>query len=157
YLTAGQIIALVDLGAPNLRVVRVCSKVGANPEFIDIVPESHLSISNLMVVGDRLFVSYMRQSKTEIRIFDFAGHARGEIPVKESGTVRLRGGSPSDDELLLERESFFEPIRYHRYSIKTGKETPWKYPQSGPDASNYIRENASYPSKDGTQIPMAII
>ena len=76
------------------------------------------SYRNWLVVGDRMFVSYTNQMKHTVSIFDFSGQKLGELPTSDDETVRMIGGSLEGDELLLETESFAEPIAIFRYSRK---------------------------------------
>ena len=89
-----------------------------------MVPETVDRINGWLVVGERIFVSYIRQTATHISIFDFAGKKTGEMSDSEDDeTVRLIGGSQESDELLIEAESLTEPIGIFRYSETSGERT----------------------------------
>jgi prolyl oligopeptidase len=157
WLIPGKILAITDRDAPNLRIVEV--RLGENPEtnWVDIVPEGDHRIYAWLVVGDRLFVSYVRLTETHIIVFDFAGKRTGEMPNRPDETVRLISGSHESDELFVEAESLTEPIAIYRYSEARSQRTVWAK-TSVPFASrNFTHTQVWYTSRDGTRIPMMLV
>jgi hypothetical protein len=59
---------------------------------------------------DSILVSHMKDMIHRILIYDLSGKTTGEVPIRNDETVRLVAGSRDSDELLLETESFTEPI-----------------------------------------------
>src|SRR5260370_3604934 len=114
-----KILAITDRNAPNRRIIEIRLRENGEHAWIDIVPESDISISNWLVVGDSIFVSYTKDMQHRVFIFDFSGKKTGEMPTRSDETLRIIGGSPESDELLIETESFTEPIAIFRYSIKS--------------------------------------
>jgi prolyl oligopeptidase len=76
-----RIFAITDRDAPNRRIVEIRLRDNGQHERVDIVPETGTPINNWLVVGDRIFVSYIREMTHQIRIFDFSGNALGELPI----------------------------------------------------------------------------
>jgi len=153
-LVSGRILALTDRDAPNLRFVelRLCSR--KETEWLEVVPENQARINQCLVIGNRVFVSYVRESGTEVCIFDVSGKKTGEVPISPDQSVRFLGGSAETDELLFEAESFAEPIGIWRYSEGLGKPVIWANRAIPFDAASCVHTKISYPSKDGVQIPM---
>jgi prolyl oligopeptidase len=118
-----RILAITDRDAPNRRIVELHLGKQEPHEWTDIVPEAETPISNWLIVGNRIYVSYIKRMVQQIRIFDFSGKALGELPIGIGETLRMAGGSPDGDELLFETESFAEPIGIFRYSAKTNSKT----------------------------------
>ena len=151
-LVPGRVLALTDRDAPNLRIVEL--RVARKTEWVEIVPESDARIHQWAIVGDRVFVSYVRQSRTRVSIFDLSGKKTGEVPVPEDRSFRFLGGFAESDELLFEAESFAAPASIWRYSETSAKQTLWAKRIVPFDTTNYIHTEVSYPSKDDVQIPM---
>ena len=153
-LVSGRILALTDRDAPNLRIVELRLGGKKETEWIELVPESDARINQWLVVGERIFVSYVRESGAQVCIFDFSGKKTGEVPLPQDQSIRLLSGSAENDELLFEAESFAEPIGIWRYS--QGVDTPriWAKRIIPFDTPNYVHTKISYPSKDGVEIPM---
>lgn len=152
-----RILALTDCDAPNRRIVEIRLRDNGEHEWIDIVPESDTPISNWLIVRNCIFVSYMKQMTQQICIFDFFGKKIAEMPIRSDETVRMIGGSPDSDELLLESESFTEPIAIFRYSAISNKRKLWAKRSIPFDSENYSHSQIWYTSKDGTCIPMFLV
>ncbi len=152
-----KILALTDRDAPNRRIVEIRLRDGGAHEWIDIVPESDAPIKTWFVVGDHIFVSYMKQMTHRVFIFDFSGRRTAEMIVRSGETVRMISSSPDNDELLLETESFTEPISIFRYSAKSKQHTIWAKRSIPFDSVNYSYSQIWYTSKDGTGVPMFLV
>jgi prolyl oligopeptidase len=150
-----KILAITDRGAPNRRIVEIRLCDNGEHDWINIVPESDTAINNWLVIGDRIFVSYMKQMTYKVFIFDFSGRKIGEMPVRNGETVRMIGGD--SDEPLFETESFTEPIGIFRYSTKSNEHTLWAKRSIPLGSANYTYSQIWYMSKDGTTIPMFLI
>jgi prolyl oligopeptidase len=150
-------LAITDRHAPNRRIVEIRLRENGEHEWIDIVPESDTPIRNWLVVGDSIFVSYTKDMQHSVSIFDFFGKKTGEVPVRSEETLRLIGGSPDGDELLLETESFTEPISIYRYSAKSNERTLWAKRSIPFDSTDFIHSQIWFMSKDGTRIPMYLV
>jgi prolyl oligopeptidase len=120
-----KILAITDRNAPNRRIVEIRLQENGEHEWIDIIPESDTPIRNWLVVGDSIFVSYMKEMTHRIFIFDFSGKKIGEIPIRSDETLHMIGGSPDSDELLIGTESFNEPNGILRYSTISNQRTRW--------------------------------
>jgi len=156
-LIPGKILALTDRNAPNLRIVelRLCGK--KETEWTELIPESDARINQWLVVGGHIFVSYIRQARTHVSIFDFSGEKTGELPMEEGQSIRFVGGSAEDDELLFEMDSFAEPRSIWRYFDTSAKQTLWARRAVPFDDESYRHTEASYSSKDGTQVPIFLL
>jgi len=155
-LEDGRVLAITDQGAPNFRIVEV--RPGEpEPEFIDIVPEGDALIQGWTVTDDRIFVRYLRRLRTEIDIFDLAGRRLGRIPIVRSHTVRLLPGADARGELFLEEESFTEPVQILRYRPGDAAPALWAKRQIPFDCDAFGHKQVSFPSKDGTEIPIFLV
>ena len=152
-----RIFAITDRDAPNRRIVEIRLRDNGQNEWVDIVPETGTPINNWLVVGDRIFVSYVKEMIHQIRTFDFYGRAMVELPIRSDETLRMVGGSPDVDELLFETESFTEPVGIFRFSTKNNKITRWSKCSIPFDSKDYGQSQIWYRSKDGTRIPMYLV
>ncbi len=157
WLMDDKILAITDRNAPNRRIVEIRLRGKGEQEWIDIVPENDTPISDWRVVGESIFVSYMKDMQHGIIIFDFSGKKTGEMPIRSDETLRLIGGSPDGDELLLETESFTAPIGIFRYSARTTERTLWAKRTIPFDSTAFSHSQTWFRSKDGTRIPMFLV
>jgi prolyl oligopeptidase len=156
-LVHDRIFAITDRDAPNLRIVELCLRHPRDPQWIDTVRESDARINQWCVVGDRIFVSYIRQTKPQVSIFDFSGQQIGEVPVRPAETIHFIGGDAEGNEVFFETESFAEPITIFRYCAHSGTSTVWARKSSPFDSLNYEHTQVWYTSKDGTRVPMFLM
>jgi prolyl oligopeptidase len=156
-LLENRIFAVTDLDAPNRRIVEIRLRQDGQHEFVDVIPESDVPIGNWLIVGSRIFVSYMKRMEHTVCIFDLTGRRFGELPIQSDETVRMLCGSSENDELLLEAESFTEPIGIFLYSAKTNTKTFWTRRSTPFDPTGYSHSRVSFASKDGTRIPMYLV
>jgi prolyl oligopeptidase len=156
-LIPGRILAITDRDAPNLRIVELALQDNKVWKWIDVVPETAMRITKWVVVGHRIFVSRIRYPRTYVSVFDFSGRKTNELPISDDLTVRLIGGSPDGDELLMEGESFTEPVSIWRYSEVSGKCLLWARSKIPFSSRNYRHVQVAYTSTDGTSIPMFLV
>ncbi len=152
-----KILAITDRDAPNRRIVEIHLRESGEHEWIDIVPESDTPISNWVVVGDSILVSYMKDMQHRVFIFDLSGKKTGEMPIQSDETLRIIGGSPDGDELLLETESFTEPIGIFRYSARSNERSLWAKRSTPFDSTDFSHSQIWFMSKDGTRVPMYLV
>jgi len=154
-ISAGRVLALTDLDAPNYRIV----EVGYDSEpahFKEIVAASDCNIQDWTTVGDHLVVSYLKDLRTEVNVFDFSGKLLSRVPLNESDTVRLLDGRDSD-ELCFERESYTQPIQICAYSVKRREVTLWDGRTLPFDSSRIHHVRVWFKGTDGTDIPMSLV
>ncbi len=152
-----KILAITDRLAPNHRIVEILLRENGEQAWIDIIPETDAPINHWLVVGDSIYVSYMKEMTHRVLIYDFSGKKIGEMSIRSDETIRMIGGSPESDELLLEAESFTEPIGIFRYSARTNQRMLWAKRSVPFDSEDYSHIQTSLMSKDGTRIPMFLV
>jgi len=109
------------------------------------------------VTESRIFVSYTRGTQTQIAVFDLFGNPLGDLPIAESDTVRLVGGSLDEDELFFERESFTRPIQIYRGSSRTGKAKLWAERRVPFNSQSFSHTQVWFTARDYTRIPMFLV
>lgn len=156
-LLQDRILAITDRNSPNSRIIELRPRVEGPPEFVELIPESDCSIREWAVAASRIYVSYTRGVRSQVRVFDLQGKSLGELPVEEDDTVRIVGVEPDSDELLIEQESFTKPIQIRRYSAHTNETRLWSRRAVPFDSQGYAHIQVWFPANDGTQIPMFLV
>jgi prolyl oligopeptidase len=156
-LIPGRMLAITDRDAPNRRIVELVRQENKEHKWIDLVPETAMRITRWLVVGGHIFASRICQTRTYVSVFDLSGRKTNELPIRNDVTTRLIGGSTESDELLMEAESFTEPISIWRYSEVSGKCLIWARRRIPFDSRNYRHVQVAYTSADGTRIPMFLV
>jgi len=104
-LFRGRILAITDRNAPNLRIVELRLRPGAEPEWVDLIPDSDGRILQWTVADDRILILTGKYMDRQIRVFDLAGRRTEEVTVKGSTLkVELNGTVILDCDLSTVKE-----------------------------------------------------
>jgi prolyl oligopeptidase len=152
-----RILAITDRDSPNLKIVEVRPQAGSPAELVDVIPEDDCSIRDWAVTLNRIYVSYIRGVRSEIRVFGLQGQRVGQLPVGEGDTVRIVAASSEHDELLIEQESFTRPIQICRFSAQVREPELWARRTIPFDSRAYADVQVWFTAKDGTRIPMFLV
>ena len=155
-LANDRIFAITNREAPNLRIVELRPHEDGSYEWFNLAPERDARIHRWLVLRDRIFVSYVSDSHTQILSFGLDGKEVTEFAASDSQTIRLVGVSADKSEAFLETESFTQPITISRYSLNTRERTTWTNAAS-PFAENFTHARVWFRSSDGTPIPMYLV
>ncbi len=156
-LIPDRILAITNRDAPNFKIVELQLRSDEEPEFVVVIPECDSPIGQPIFVRDRIFVSYLRDNKTEISVFDFSGNQTESFSISEYQTVHLIGGSLESEELLFEAESFTQPREIYRYIPQTSERKLWARASIPFQSADYSFSQILFLSKDGTRIPMYLV
>ena len=104
-------IALTLLGAIALWLYRTPS--GLWVRFAGEKPEA---LDSAGYVGGRFICSYLKDAKTQVRIFDRSGKNLGEVPLRGIGTAAGFGGKPDNTETFYSFTGFTRPTTKHAHA-----------------------------------------
>jgi prolyl oligopeptidase len=150
----GRILAAVNHHAPNGRIVEVQARKNLNPLFFDLVPQTDGSLRHWSLTRNHILVSYADGAQSRVEIFDRFGKHLGRIPCDVDHTIRVIAANPDEDEILIERESFTEPIEVRRFSPSSLESSLWARRGVPLACGRYAHSSTKYPSKDGTSVPI---
>jgi len=155
---AGPRSLVVQTGwkAPKRRLLRVDVENPAPDLWREIVPESADAIESFAVIGGKLFVTYLHNLHTQVKVFSLEGQPLGQVPLPDlaSGDGFGRWNS---DQGILSFSSFTLPFSSFRYNAKTGAREPWFESRVKMDPSRFETRQVWYTSKDGTRVPMFLV
>jgi prolyl oligopeptidase len=145
-----------DSGAPRGRVIAIDIQKPDPPNWKVVIPESAETIQSVSYIGGRFFASYMRDGRTEVRVFDESGKSLGIVPLPGLGRATGFDGRHDDTETFYVFTSYTVPTVVYRYDLKTNKSSIWKEPKVDADLKPYETKLVFYNSKDGTRVPMFV-
>ncbi len=154
FFAHGQLFAYTDFAAPNFRIVGINLDDPDPTHWRDIVPQSDRRIQQFTVAGDQIFVTRVDRFSTEIEAFGIEDGERKEAPFSPHGTIDLLNPTNRSDSLFYSYTSIAQPPTVYRYSTREEKSCLWQEPNVPFDASFIAVEETSYPSRDGTSIPL---
>ena len=147
---------LTDLAAPRSKVIAIDTRNPQKENWKTLIPEGEDTLSDISLMNERFFASYMKDAKSAIRIFKKDGAYQREVPLPGIGSVGGFNGKRNATETFYSFTSFTRPPTIYRYDIASGKSTVFKEPKVKFNSDDYETKQIFYKSKDGTKIPMFI-
>jgi prolyl oligopeptidase len=146
-----------DLNAPRYRVIAIDT---ANPQrdaWRELIPEAPEQLDGVSAVGGQLICEYLKDAKSSVRSYDYAGTLIRELDLPGIGSVGGFGGWRDDQETYYSFTSFTEPGAIFRLDLESGKSTLWRRPEVDFQSDLYETKQVFVTSKDGTKVPMFIV
>jgi prolyl oligopeptidase len=142
--------------APRGRVVSATVGDSARAHWRPIIPEGPDVISGVLLVSDRLVITYLVDVQSRLRLFDLAGTLQREVPLPDVGTADNLSGRNGGSDFFFTFSSYLRPSTVYRYDLRTDRLEPFE-PSTAPFDSKPFETRATfYQSKDGTRIPIFI-
>ena len=157
YSFGNRLIAMTDSRAPNYRIVALDLDKSPEENWQELVPECHRRIYGFSITGGLMFVLYVENGNTTVEIYDLDGQKRGILPCPSEGTLQFASWQPEGDTLLYRFTSFSHPPEIRAYHTRTGESELWTQSRVNFQASAIDVTRVSYPSRDGTQIPIYLV
>ena len=145
--------------APNGRIIGYDLN-NPNPDIKsarEVVPEADAAIQSFAAVGGKLFVEYLRNATSEVKIFTPDGKSAGTLKLPGLGTVGAMDGRWESKEVFYRFNSFVEPGVIYRYDTASGKQSEWFRTRVPLDAAKFEVKQVWYESKDKTRVPMFLV
>jgi prolyl oligopeptidase len=156
WFAGDKLVMQTDWQAPNQRIMVVDLNDPAREKWREIIPEGRDAIAGFTLAGDKLFVTYLHNVTTQIKIFNLDGKALGEVSLPGLGSAGL-GGRWGSNEAFFSFRSFVTPQTIYRYDVKTGKSELWAQPKVPFKSDDFGVRQVWYSSKDGTKVPMFLV
>ncbi len=121
-----------------------------------IAPESNDVIAGFSIVGEKLYVTRLKDVKSETSVYTLDGKPAGTIDYDGIGSASTVYGRPTDRYGFFSFQSFIQPPTLYRLDTLTGKREIFAQPKVPFDTADYELKQVFFKSKDGTQIPMFI-
>ena len=156
-IAGDHLYLLTNWNAPNRRVLDVDLRKPERANWREIVPEGATVITGISAVGDKLFVDYLENAASQIKVFDPSGKHVRDIALPAIGTSSGMKGDWDRDEGFYTFNSFAQPTTIYRYEVSSGKQEIFAR-LSVPVQSDQIEvKQVWYESKDKTKIPMFLV
>jgi len=143
-----------DVDAPRGKVIAIDTRHPERGMWKTVVPQGTDKLDASNVVDDKFLLSYLKDAKTEVRVFDLNGKLLRNVDLPGIGTAGGFGGKRKDKETFYAFTSFISPTTIYRYDPEAGTSSVFRAPKVDFDASKYETKQVFYNSKDGTRVPM---
>jgi prolyl oligopeptidase len=152
-----RLVGHTTLGAGRGRVVAVDLDGPLRADtWLDLVPESDAVIEGVTVTAGSLLVASTRRAVTSLNRHALDGAMLGPVELPELGSLAGLSGRRDVDAAVLSLTSFTRPATLFRWSGDGGL-SRWSDLPGGPDPHGFAVEQVTYPSTDGTDIPLFLI
>lgn len=143
-----------DFGAPKKCILTIDIN---DPEKRNvIIAEAEEAMQGASMVGDNIIVRYLKDAKSQVKLFDLAGKFTREVSFPGIGSASGFGGRRNHDETFYSFSSFNRPPSTYRYDLKTGESELLRAAKVDFNPDDYEVKQVFYNSKDGTRVPMFI-
>ncbi|HKU25410.1 MAG TPA: hypothetical protein VJQ54_08055, partial [Candidatus Sulfotelmatobacter sp.] len=139
-----------DLQAPRSKLIAIDTRHPERSNWKIIVPEGKDTLERSSVVDNLFLLSYLKDAKTEVRVYDLQGKQIRDVDLPGIGTATGFQGKRKDKETFYAFTSFTAPTTIYRYEPSSGKSSVFEQPKVDFDASQYETKQVFYNSKDGT-------
>jgi prolyl oligopeptidase len=154
---AGDILlAQTDWDAPKRRIMAMDLSKPAS-EWKQVIPEAENAIQDFSAAGGKIFVHYLRDVTSQIKIFSAGGKPLGEVPLPGAGSSSSPRGRWDNAEAFYEFESYTQPGVIYRLDTASGKSSEWQRSPAPFDPAPFETKQVWFTSKDGTNVPMFLI
>ena len=140
--------------APNDRILLIDLKQPARENWKEIIPESQAAMRSFTLVGGKLFVAYLDNVQSRVRVFSPDGRPQGEVPLPAIGNLSGVSGEWERNEAFYSFTSFHIPATIYRLDAAALKSSVWWKPATPIDSAGFEVKQVWYNSKDGTRVPM---
>jgi prolyl oligopeptidase len=142
------------LNAPRGRVIAIDIAHPEPSNWKTVIPESSETMQGVSLFGDLFYVTYLKDARSQVRLYALDGTAAGELALPGLGTAEGFGGRRHDKQTFYAYTSFTTPSTIYRYDLAAQTSTIFRQPKVDFDPSRYETKQVFYTSKDGTRIPM---
>jgi len=154
----GRLFIRTNFEAPNWKLMTADLKNPGIENWKPFIPERENAVmQSVSMVGGKIFVRYLENVQSKIKIFKPDGSEDGELVMDSIGTVGNLSGHWDKNEAFYSFSSFHIPSTIYRYDVSTGVSAVFDQSKIPFESDKYEVEQVRYPSKDGTEVPMFIV
>ncbi len=152
----GNLLIFTNYKAQNNRVVLTSLGNSSPDNWEDFIKEDENVLENISLVGDKIFATYLKDVKTQIKVFDFEGKYIQDLELPGVGISGGVSGKKGKEDAYYSFTSFTTPSSVYQLDLNTLTSEIYFKPKVSFNPDDYTTEQVFYSSKDGTKIPMFI-
>jgi prolyl oligopeptidase len=156
-IAGDHLYMLTNWNAPNRRVFDVDLNKPARDNWREVIPEGTSVITGVSAVGGKLFVSYLENVATRIKVFEGSGKPVRDITFPTLGTSSGMIGDWDRDEGFYTFSSFAQPTTIYRYSVASGEHQVFARINVPVHSDQIEVKQVWFESKDKTRVPMFLV
>jgi prolyl oligopeptidase len=144
--------------APNGRILEIDLTSPVQEKWKEVVPEDRQAVlESFSPVAGRLYVNYLRDVTSQVRVFQPDGRHVRDIAFPSLGTVSDVAGEWDRDEAFFSFSSFHIPSTIYREETATGRQAVWFRSAIPVESERFEVAQVWFESKDKTRVPMFLV
>ncbi len=152
-----QLFLHTNWKAPKGRILAVELKNPARERWREIIPESDAVIEDVSLAGGKVFVNYLENVKSRVKVFEPDGEHTADIAFPAVGSVSEVGGRWESREAFFAFSSFHIPSTIYRYDVRKLRREVWARLEIPVESDKLELRQVWYQSKDKTWVPMFML
>ena len=153
-----RLFVQTNWNSPNGRLLEIDLQDPARDKWKEVIPEQPAAVlHNFSLTGGQLYVNYLENVVSSVRVLDLSGKAIQEISFPTLGSVSSVAGEWSGSEAFFSFNSFHVPTTIYREELKTRETSVWARTSVPVDSDRFEVRQVHFSSKDGTSIPMFLV
>ena len=147
-------LILTTRNSPNKRILSIDSDNYEESNWKNLVEEGEDPIKGAKIIGDKLFVSYLHNAYSKVKIFDLEGNYLQDFKLPGIGSISGFSWEKGSDKGFFTFSSFLFPSTIYSFDVKTLEYNIYKKPNIDFNPDGYKTEQVWFTSNDGTKVPM---
>jgi len=156
-IAGDQLFVQTNWNAPNSKILKVDLKNPGRDHWREIIPETEAAIQRVSLAGGNVFVNYLQNVRSTVKVFDGNGKPLRDIVFPSLGTVGSVYGRWDNGEAFFQFTSFHIPTTIYRYGVADGKQEVWARLNVPIQSDSFEVKQVWYESKDHTRVPMFVM
>jgi len=149
-----KLLVMTNKGAPNFKIVTVDMNRPSESNWVDFIPEASERLRSAQLIGGKLMVSYIKDAKSLVKVYDQNGAFLNDLDLPGIGTVSGFSGKKDENIAFYSFTSFTSPSSIYKLDTDTGKSELFRKSAIDFDAEKYESKQVFFESYDGTKVPM---
>ncbi|TPW01511.1 MAG: prolyl oligopeptidase, partial [bacterium] len=149
-----QDLVRTDDEASRGRLIAIDVTRPGRENWKTIVPEGEESLRGASFAGDQIYLSYLKDASSEVRVIDRSGAPVRTVALPGIGTASGFGARRDDTESFYTFASFTRPPTTYRVDLSTGASRIWRETHVAFDPEAYEVHREFITSEDGTRVPV---
>ncbi len=151
-----KLLIMTDQNAPQGKVYITDIKSPTPENWKELIPTSEDSLININAIGGHLYVEYLHNAHSLIKIYSLSGQYLRDLPLPPLSSATV-DGFWRKPEVWIDTTSFINPPAKYDYNFHSNSLKLDFTPNIPFDSSPYIVEQVWYTSKDQTPVSMFLI
>ncbi len=147
---------LTDHQAAKRRLIAISADQPDRENWIEVIAESANVLESVSLFNETFYAQSLVDATGRVTRHDLAGNRINEVELPGVGTVSGFGGKQDSKETFFSFTNNITPVSVYRLDLMSGEIKLWRQPEIDLKSEQFITEQLSVKSKDGTRVAMIV-